>query len=171
MKIEAIKTNNNLCFDLSDLQYFCDLKTLLIKDYESHNLLSISRFFTNFNSSNISFTLQHIFIHFCYMELDKEDEETFIQLCNTIKVPFGCRVYFKIESGECYDKKYIIYNLQDDDFVNCNGATYSPRNREKDEYSLFKDIYNSVCSEISKNNKFHVKNNLTQLIEIHKFMH
>ena len=93
MKIEAIKIIKNACFEMGDLQHFRDLKMLYIKDYECSNLSLLSDFLKEFNSSNISHTLQHLFIDFWDIQIDKKYEELFLRKFTDFKVPFDCNVF------------------------------------------------------------------------------
>jgi hypothetical protein len=160
MKIEAIKIIKNACFKMEDLQHFRDLKILYIKDYECSNLSKLSDFFKEFNSSNISHTLQHLFINFWNIQLNKRDEELFLRKFTDFKVPFGCNVYIKIESGR---HDYIIYNSNDKKIIKCHLG--------EDEYYFFKDTYNVEYEKIlEQNNRFFVKNNIKQLVKIQELI-
>lgn len=163
MKIEAIKIIKNACFVMEDLQHFRDLKMLYIKDYECSNLLSLNDFLKEFNSSNISHTLQNLFINFLDMQLDKRHEELFLRKFTDFKVPFGCNVYIKIESGRHWQKDYIIYSSNSKKLINCD--------LEQDEYCFFKNTYNMEYYKIlEQNNRFYVRNNIKQLVEIQELI-
>lgn len=171
MKIEAIKIIKNGCFKMKDLQYFQDLKILYIKEHGCYYHSSLDNFIKEFNSSNVSCTLQYLFIDFVIMGIENDKKKLLesikVPFCCSVyvNVPFCCSVYINVLAKSLCNKEYDVYYLKNNELIYYDSTIMT-------NHKLFKNIYLNKCIEHIKdhNNIFYVKKDLEQLVEIQKII-
>ena len=162
MRIEVLKLKF-IEYEFNDLQHFRDLKVLYLEDRSLilKKIKDLRKFVEEFNNTNMCSSLQYLFINLPQSFFYKFDDEDLFEICeilNTLKVPFGCEIFVKFNTGRIV---YTFYN-------NHTPQIFSDEKWDDSNYN-FKDSFLNYKRDYSDMSYFKSKN-IKQLVEIQKLI-